>query len=189
MKDTGQVKAKRWRPKIGRMQREILTELSGGDLFVGFLLSARSTKRMFRIARERAMRRHRDKRVIERLADLEYVRIQGERLSITEKGRSALGDIVNATRRTLGERTWDGKWRVITFDIPEAYAALRDRVRAILKQAGFAQLQQSVWIFPHECEELARFIREEQQLSHNVLYGVLERIEEDKWLRKFFKLS
>ena len=185
---THQSKAKFRRPKIGRVQNEILTALSGGDVLVGFLLSARSSKRMYRIAHERALRRHRDKRAIEHLAALKYLRIEGGRLSITEKGKSVLRSIIGATRRTLQERAWDGKWRIVFFDIPEIYAALRDRVRSILKRAGFVQLQQSIWIFPHDCEELVEFIREESGLSKYVLYGVLERIGDDARLRKLFKL-
>src|SRR3989338_2568700 len=113
-------KPRRRRPKLGSAQRAILSELSGGDLLVGFLLSGRSTKRMYRIARERAMRRYRDKLAIEQLPNLEYIRVQDERLSITKKGRGALGEIVSSTRRTLGERAWDGKWRIVLFDIPES---------------------------------------------------------------------
>ena len=175
-------------PRIGRVQREILTELSGSDLLIGFLLSGRSSRAMVRIARERAMRRYRDKQTIERLTEFEYVRIQGERLYITEKGRGALGELVEATRKMLEERGWDGKWRIVIFDIPEVYAALRDRVRALLKRAGFEQLQQSVWVFPHECAELVQFVREEPKLKRYVLYGVLERIEGDEALRKKFSL-
>ncbi|OGG58014.1 hypothetical protein A2853_00780 [Candidatus Kaiserbacteria bacterium RIFCSPHIGHO2_01_FULL_55_17] len=181
-------KPRRRRPKLGSAQRAILSELSGGDLLVGFLLSGRSTKRMYRIARERAMRRYRDKLAIEQLANLEYIRVQDERLSITKKGRGALGEIVSSTRRTLGERAWDGKWRIVLFDIPESYAALRDRIRAILKEAGFVQLQQSVWVFPHECEELAQFIRSEPRIARYVLYGVLERVNEEGRLKKQFRL-
>ncbi|MBI4094137.1 hypothetical protein HY417_04185 [Candidatus Kaiserbacteria bacterium] len=188
MEKNKRIQSKRRAPKLGRVQREILAELSGGDLLVGFLLSGRSTKRMFRIARERAMYRHRRKRVIEGLAELEYLRMQGERLSITEKGKSILGDVVETTRKTLKIRAWDGKWRVVIFDIPEVYASLRDRVRGILKRAGFEQLQQSVWIFPHECEELVRFIREEPRLSRYVLYGVLDRIQGDERLKRLFKV-
>lgn len=179
---------KRRAPKLGHVQREVLTELSGGDLLIGFLLSGRSTKRMLKIAQERAMYRHRRKKVIEGLAGLEYLRVQGERLSITEKGKGILRNVIDDTRKTLGTRAWDGKWRIVIFDVPEEYSSLRDKVRAILKRAGFQQLQQSVWIFPHECEELAQFIRGEPKLSSYVLYGVLEHIQEDERLRKLFKV-
>lgn len=103
-------------------------------------------------------------------------------------GESALGALVVQTRELLGKHTWDGKWRVVAFDIPEQLTTLRDKVRRILKETGFVKLQQSVWIFPHECEELVRLVQEESQLAPHILYGVLERIEGDAQLRKAFDL-
>ncbi len=91
-------------------------------------------------------------------------------------------------RRLLQTNAWDGKWRIVAFDIPEKYSALRDKVRRILKQAGFIKLQHSVWIFPHECEELAQLIKEESRLSNYILYGRLDRIENESGLKKAFHL-
>ena len=75
--------------RLGKVQREMLTELSGGDLLYGFLVSARSTKRMFKHARERATYRHRRKLVLQRLIDERFVRMNEERLSMTLAGRNA----------------------------------------------------------------------------------------------------
>ena len=35
------------------------------------------------------------------------------------------------------QNPWDRKWRIVIFDIPERYRELRDRVRYVLKKAGF----------------------------------------------------
>ena len=113
----------------------------------------------------------------------------GEKLSLPSVGRSALGKAVDSTRHLLETQDWDYKWRIAAFDIPEKYSSLRDKVRDILKRAGFEKLQASVWIFPHECEELVQLIKKESNLSGYVLYGVLERIEDDDRLRKLFKLK
>jgi len=45
-------------------------------------------------------------------------------------------------------RHWDGKWRMVLFDIGEAQSAQRDRLRRYLRSAGFGYLQHSVWISP-----------------------------------------
>ena len=176
------------RRQLGRIERDVLSELTGGDLLSAFLLSGRSTKRFFRLARERANERYRRKLAVERLVDLDYIEKEGERLSVTSEGRNALGKSVASTLNLLSTQKWDGKWRIVAFDIPEEYATLRDRVRTLLKQAGFQKLQHSVWIFPHECEELIRFIKGEARLSRYILYGVLERIENERRLRKVFRL-
>lgn len=78
---------------------------------------------------------------------------------------------------------------MVVFDIPEKYRRLRNQVRAILKRAGFKQLQQSVWIFPYECEELVQLIQQESELAPHILYGVLEKIEGGKGLMRQFGLK
>ena len=174
---------------LGAYERDILEHLSLGDLLYAHLHSARSTKRFYKLARERATERYRRKLAIERLEQLEYIERIGEKLSLTDVGRSALGKAVDSTRHLLETQDWDYKWRIAAFDIPEKYSSLRDKVRDILKRAGFEKLQASVWIFPHECEELVQLIKKESNLSGYVLYGVLERIEDDDRLRKLFKLK
>jgi len=157
-------------------------------MLYSFLLSGRSTREFYRLARERASYRHRRKVAIKRLLELDYMRPIGEKLSITNNGKNALGQVVSDTLNLLKTSTWDRKWRIAIFDIPEKYAPLRNKVRNILKSAGFVQLQQSVWVFPHECEDLVRLLKEESQLSQYILYGVLERIEDEDRLKKLFHL-
>lgn len=49
---------------------------------------------------------------------------------------------------TEWNRHWDGKWRMVLFDIGEAQSTQRDRLRRYLRDAGFGYLQHSVWISP-----------------------------------------
>src|SRR3989338_640926 len=174
--------------QLGAIERDILEDLTFGDLLYSFLLSGRSTRQFYKLARERAAYRHRRKIAIQRLIELEYMRPIGEKLSITHDGKNALGQIALDTFKLLKTSAWDYKWRIAIFDIPEKYAPLRNKVRNILKTAGFVQLQQSVWVFPHECEDLVRLIKEESRLSNYILYGVLERIEDEDRLKKLFRL-
>lgn len=175
--------------RLGGIEREILEELSLGDLLVGFLCSAHSTRRMYKIARERATRRYRTQKALDRLVLQGYVRRRGEYAVISDRGRLLLGQTISNVRGKLKSRVWDGKWRIITFDIPENIRASRTAIRAILKRAGFIQLQRSTWVFPHECEELSRLLREDPRVSRHVLYGVLESIQDDARLRKSFGLA
>ncbi|MEX1119090.1 MAG: PaaX family transcriptional regulator C-terminal domain-containing protein [Terrimicrobiaceae bacterium] len=45
-------------------------------------------------------------------------------------------------------RAWDGKWRLVLFDIPIDNNKTRLRLRRILRQHHFGCLQQSVWLSP-----------------------------------------
>ncbi|KKW19679.1 MAG: hypothetical protein UY63_C0008G0039 [Parcubacteria group bacterium GW2011_GWA2_51_10] len=177
------------RARLGSIERDILEELTLGDMMYSFLLSGRSTKQFYRLARERATYRYRRKLAIQRLIEFEYIRERGKYLGITRGGRNALGVSIDETHRLLSTAVWDHKWRIATFDIPEKYRLLRDKVRAVLKKAGFVKLQQSIWVFPHECEELVQLIKEESRLSRYILYGVLSRIEGEERLKKLFSLK
>lgn len=43
------------------------------------------------------------------------------------------------------EITWDGKWRIVVFNIPENHQLVRQILRSRLKLWGFVQWHKSVW--------------------------------------------
>jgi len=45
---------------------------------------------------------------------------------------------------------WDGRWRLLTYAIPERSRQLRDRLRQRLTWLGFGHLSASAWISPYE---------------------------------------
>jgi len=55
-------------------------------------------------------------------------------------------------------REWDGRWRLILFDIPIAQNSHRKRLRRYLRDKGFGYLQNSVWITPDSLEEERRIL-------------------------------
>jgi len=60
----------------------------------------------------------------------------------------------------MSNEPWDGKWRVVIWDIPEKRRVTRDLLRYKLKILGFQRLQKSVWISKKNCtEELRDFIK------------------------------
>jgi phenylacetic acid degradation operon negative regulatory protein len=71
----------------------------------------------------------------------------GSRLHrLTEAGRLiALGSRDPVAR---WKRRWDGKWRMVLFDVPQSRASDRARLRRSLADRGFGYLQDSVWITP-----------------------------------------
>jgi phenylacetic acid degradation operon negative regulatory protein len=50
-------------------------------------------------------------------------------------------------------REWDGRWRLVLFDVPTAQNSHRTRLRRYLRDKGFGYLQKSVWITPDSLEE------------------------------------
>ncbi len=49
-------------------------------------------------------------------------------------------------------RAWDGRWRLVLFDVPMARDSARKRLRRYLAERGFGYLQGSVWITPNDLE-------------------------------------
>lgn len=50
-------------------------------------------------------------------------------------------------------RAWDGRWRLVLFDIPSEQDAQRERLRRYLRNRGFGYLQKSVWVTPDPLTE------------------------------------
>lgn len=51
---------------------------------------------------------------------------------------------------------WDGKWRIVAFDIPQTHTPIRNLFRRRLKEFGFRQLQKSIWISKINCTDILR---------------------------------
>lgn len=73
----------------------------------------------------------------------------GQSFKVTSKGFSKIKEIIPITR--LSEK-WDGKFRMVIYDIEEVSRNNRDSVRIKLKSLGFAMLQKSIWITPFNIE-------------------------------------
>lgn len=63
---------------------------------------------------------------------------------------------------------WDGKWRLIIFDVPEEAHSRRNFLRAEFQRFGFRTLQRSVMVSPFPCKELYEFICEASGLGRCV---------------------
>src|SRR6266550_3223988 len=53
-------------------------------------------------------------------------------------------------------RAWDGRWRLVIFDIPSGQNAEREWLRRYLRARDFGCLQNSVWVAPDPMEEEQR---------------------------------
>lgn len=86
-------------------------------------------------------------------------------------------------------KSWDKHWRLIIFDIPEKEKVKREIFRDKLKQLGFFQVQESVFILPYPCEKEIKFLREVLEIPHNVKLIRADRIENAADLRRIFHLK
>lgn len=111
-------------------------------------------------------------------------------IELTEKGRREFYRLEQEIiMRSASLRRWDKKWRIVIFDIPEKYRKIRDQLRITLKSYGFYQLQESVWVFPYDCENVITLLKADLGVAGSVLYVIVEKLENDSHLRKEFRLS
>jgi len=81
---------------------------------------------------------------------------------------------------------WDGKWRVVIFDIPERHKVARDILRSKLVVLGFEKIQESVYAHPFECTEPVSQLASALNLSGNLLLMISEVIQgEDQIIERF----
>jgi len=109
---------------------------------------------------------------------------------ITDAGRKKLKFELEKNKLDLSKkRRWNGRWRVVIFDVPERRRRTRDRLRIFMQELGFVRLQDSVWVFPYDCEDFITLLKAELKIGSAVLYMVVEKIENDKHLREHFGLK
>ncbi len=107
---------------------------------------------------------------------------------LTEKGKlKAL--TYRFEEMTIEKKNWDGKWRMVGFDVPEKVRWGRDALRKKIKKLGFYELQKSVFVFPYDCKNEIDFIIEFFEIRKYVRFGILESIDNGQHLKEIFKLS
>jgi len=109
-------------------------------------------------------------------------------LKLTEKGKlRALLDQLAGQYQTQAK--WDGKWRLIIWDIPEKSRGDRNYIRRFFKNLGFYRLQQSVFITPYELPVAAvEYLRESGLLSY-IRFLRVDKLDDDKFLKQHFGLK
>ena len=117
-----------------------------------------------------------------------FLKYKNSFVTLTEKGKAKLELLEVKDWKIDKPRKWDGKWRVLIFDIPESKRPLRDKIRRTLFGIGFVRLQDSVWIYPYACEDLVNLLKADFKVGKDLLYLIVDFIENDKWLKKLFGL-
>ena len=58
----------------------------------------------------------------------------------------------------------------------------------MLESVGFAKLQDSVWIYPYDCEDLVALLKADFKIGKDALYLVVEEMEGERDLKRHFSL-
>ena len=135
---------------------------------------------------DQALYRLKDKKLIT------FSKIEGRRpiVHLTKSGEAEVLKIILQKYKISETAVWDGKWRVVIFDIREKRRHIRQRLRELLVGAGMVRLQDSVWVHPYPCDEFVAIVRANLRSgTGELLYFIVEGLESDRRLREHFNLA
>lgn len=157
----------------------------GGSLLVKQLIA--------QYFQNKKLRRERFLQDLKRLQDrklIDYRQLPDGRVKITltkqGKEKTLMFDL---DRMTLPKQSWDGKWRLVIFDIPDRQKKAREALRQKIKNLGFYHLQKSVFITPYDCENEIDFICSIFEINrNNVLLLEVNWFEGAEKIQHYFKI-
>ena len=132
------------------------------------------------------------KRSVARLERAGFIEQKGGKEGLyilTKKGKEKAMRQAIEKMEVLSQKTWDKKWRLIMFDIPENKMQSRRGINFALKKLGCVQYQKSVFVTPFPCEKEIGYVGESFGVRDNICIVVATEIEKSEALRKIFKLA
>ena len=140
---------------------------------------------------QNAADRGRIKNSVSRLERGGYIETKGGKkglYALTTKGRERAMRYAIEQMRIASQKTWDKKWRLIMFDVPEGKVQARRAINFALKRLGCVQYQKSVFITPFPCSKEIDFIGECFGVRDHIRIIVASEIEQSEPLKKVFKI-
>ncbi|MDO8567058.1 MAG: CRISPR-associated endonuclease Cas2 [bacterium] len=184
------------RGKYLPMRNLILRTLTIGGLVSVALVAPKTITLLKKLDRGAANRKNLYRRITQAISDLEragLIKTSGQRgrrnVELTIKGHLVIESVYASEYRIPEPAFWDGKWRMVMFDIREKRRKTRSQLRFLLSGAGFLRLQDSVWIYPYPCDEFIGLVRAHLKSgTGEMLSFTADALESDKRLREHFRL-
>lgn len=83
---------------------------------------------------------------------------------------------------------WDGKWRLIIWDIPEKQRTVRDQLRYLFSKLGLYQLKRSMWVTPFPCREQVEYLKSALDLETKLTFVEATYLDGGAELRRRFNV-
>ncbi|HEY4518022.1 MAG TPA: CRISPR-associated endonuclease Cas2 [Candidatus Paceibacterota bacterium] len=177
---------------VGKIARAVLLTVGAAGLLATAIMAPNAVQGIFGDKGNKQKRWYMRKVLIE----LENKRLikqerHGNKIKyqLTDKGQDCLADIELGGYQIPKQFVWDGRWRLVIFDIKESMRHAREELRDTLVTLGFEKLQNSVWVHPYPCAEVISIIKHKYNLSREILYAEIDTLENDQWLRDVFFLN
>ena len=130
------------------------------------------------------------KRTLERLEKQKLVEIkEGEKyqtIEITQRGKRRILKFALEALSVEKPGNWDGKWRLVSYDIPSKYKNMGELFSSYLKTWNFYPFHKSLFIHAYPCEKQIEYLREYLGLGKFVRLFRVDGLENDSEFREFF---
>lgn len=107
-------------------------------------------------------------------------------VKITEAGKRRVLRFAIDELAVEKPKIWDGRWYLISYDIPGKLRRLRNIFREYLQAWGFYSLHESALLHAYPCQNQVDFLREYLGIGRYVRIFTITKIENDKLFRDFF---
>jgi len=107
-------------------------------------------------------------------------------VKITNQGRKKVLKLGLDNLEIKKPKIWDGKWRLISFDLPETLAKTRKILVQYLSVWKFYPLHKSVYLHAYPIFKEVDFLREYLGVGEYVRMFTVSEIENDKQFKEFF---
>jgi len=184
--------ASRKRKKKKDIQNAVLAAVAVTGLLAFAAVAPNALKLLDYLPNEKYNLKYRTKSAAGRLVAKKYavwVERDGKKyLRLTSDGQKAVALEQAKVALKNQKKKWDGRWRMVVFDVPERRRLIRTRLRGVMGEIGFVRLQDSVWVYPYDCEDFMALLKAELKIGKDVIYAIVDTIEHDKNLRRHFNL-
>lgn len=185
---------KQRRERLGITARKMLMLLTAG-ITLGFTGTPSRYGRILKTAHKEWKRINRKElsRTIRKLYESRLIHYASHKdgsteIVLTKEGREVVLRYKLNELRIPAPATWDKKWRVIIFDVPEHLKHMRDSLRKQLQKLGCFTLQRSVFVHPYECRNEIDFVIELLGARRYVRFIEATSIDNELHLKKRFRL-
>ncbi len=176
--------------KITPSVKKILRGLATGALLYVAASSPRGARQINKlIAKRVTMQLYRMRKRLKALEKEGYIILQGEKVVLTPKGELLLTQIQGEDVTLTIPHRWDGIWRLVAYDIPNKKKTQRDSFRAQLKEWGFVQVQESIWVFPYESKEEVAIVAKYLGINPFVLYMTAAHLPGEQDVQTHFNIT
>lgn len=130
------------------------------------------------------------KRTLERLENQKLVEITVENgvqvVKISSCGRKRILKYALDELAVEKPKIWNGKWTLVSYDIPNKLKKQREILQEYLRAWGFYPFHESVFLHAFPCGKQTLFLREYLGIGKYVRVLSVSKIENDKAFRDFF---